>query len=338
MPALPIQAESDASKFKHGVRLKCPQCKNIFSSNLKLAFDDHVYREISPTAFTHPLDAAALAALRKVPGLDFVCSKMMKYGYEAQMRVNSMGNNVKVSPKTFGYIYDMVSQTAKCLDVGVPDAFIMQTPTVNAFTVGTEYPLIIIHSGLLGLLTDDEVYAVIAHEVGHIKCQHVLYRQVATFLATVGLGLGLIANAAVYPVLIALVAWVRQSELSADRAALLVTNNKRSMVNLFMKLAGGSVRLASLIDYEEFLSQGVQFEKLTEGLGFNKLVKVGLNLNQDHPFSVFRAAQIASWADSEDYAATRRGNYEQRSDVLRLEFRVYCMLCLARRARDVEFW
>ena len=46
---------------------------------------------------------------------------------------------------------------------------------VNAFTGGVEKPIIVLHSALVERLNDEETLAVIAHEVGHIHAEHVLY-------------------------------------------------------------------------------------------------------------------------------------------------------------------
>ena len=90
------------SKYKNNSQLKCPQadCKSKFIYKINCIFDSHQYSDISPDAFTHPLDQKAISALRKIPGLDFAIKKMSTYGYEKILRINAMADDVKVSPKT----------------------------------------------------------------------------------------------------------------------------------------------------------------------------------------------------------------------------------------------
>ena len=66
----------------------------------------------------------------------------------------------------------------------VPDLYIAPGH-INAFTAGTEKPLIVVHSGAIDSLTDDELLFVIAHELGHVKSGHVLYYQIAQFVLPV---------------------------------------------------------------------------------------------------------------------------------------------------------
>ena len=57
-----------------------------------------------------------------------------------------------------------------------------QNPVVNAFTGGVERPIIVLYSQLIERLNDEEVLAVVAHEVGHIHAEHVLYMTAARLL------------------------------------------------------------------------------------------------------------------------------------------------------------
>lgn len=54
------------------------------------------------------------------------------------------------------------------------DIYVRQNPTPNAYTMAMQgkKPFIVLHSSLLELLSPEEVQAVIAHELGHLKCEH----------------------------------------------------------------------------------------------------------------------------------------------------------------------
>jgi len=308
------------SKYKNNAKIKCPHsgCNTIFSHKINCVFDSHHYSDISPDAFTHSLDRKAISAVRKVPGVDYALKKMMEYGYEKILRVNSMADDVKVTPKTCSYIHDMVEQSSKCLGISQPDLFINQNPNPNAFTFGIEYPIISIQSGLIELLTEDELYAVVAHETTHIKCHHVLYHMLTDFLVDAANVLGVVGGFLI-PLKLTLLEWSRKAELSADRGALLVTNNKDASIKLLMKLAGGSAQLSELIDEADFLSQAEQFEKMTEGIGLNKVYRIASNITRTHPFPVVRAYEINKWADSEEYKSIYNGDYKKRSEAIASE-------------------
>ena len=57
----------------------------------------------------------------------------------------------------------------------------------------------------------------------------------------------------------ALLAWARRAELSCDRAALLVTQDRMLSARTMMKLCGGT--FASKVDYEQFLSRRATYRK-----------------------------------------------------------------------------
>ena len=66
----------------------------------------------------------------------------------------------------------------------------MLYPVSTAHTYGHTQPFIVLTSGLIDMLDDEECFFVIAHELGHIKADHALYtiiaRNISTIMALVG--------------------------------------------------------------------------------------------------------------------------------------------------------
>ena len=63
------------------------------------------------------------------------------------------------------------------------------SPYPDAYTIGEENVSICLTSGLLEIMDDEELHAVIAHECGHIACQHMLYHTLAQFMLFTGANL-----------------------------------------------------------------------------------------------------------------------------------------------------
>src|SRR5262245_53196117 len=214
---------------------------------------------IDPTAFQHPLDRQATDQVKKIKGFDTFMSKFIEYGFERMEYVLNIASSVRVGPKQLPKLHEMLNESCAVLDLSPPQLYVSQGD-VNAFTAGANNPYIVLQTGLLDLMDDDEVMAVIAHEVGHIKCRHVLYKSMARW---VGFASAVVAELSIpglgalllKPIEIGLLSWDRRSELSADRASLLVMQEARPCVNMLMKLAGGTTRLADQMDPEEFLTQ-----------------------------------------------------------------------------------
>ncbi len=67
--------------------------------------------------------------------------------------------------------YGMVSELAKRADLPMPKVYIIDSPHPNAFATGRdpEHAAVAATTGLLNMLTRDEVAGVMAHELGHVK-------------------------------------------------------------------------------------------------------------------------------------------------------------------------
>src|SRR4051794_10921200 len=155
----------------------CGRCK------LPLSNEPHKkFATLHKNEYIHDLDKKALAALRAIPGVDSALKKFLAWTGESAIRVSFMASAVKVTPKQCPDLYAKLEVACKTLDVEMPDMFVQQNPLVNAFTGGVEKPIIVLHSALVERLNDEETLAVIAHEVGHIHAEHVLYLTAARLI------------------------------------------------------------------------------------------------------------------------------------------------------------
>src|SRR5690625_1931201 len=139
--------------------------------------------EISPAAWEHPADRAALAALRRVPGFDEVLRKLFGLFGEKPIRWAFQANAVRVSEKQFPRVHRLYREVLETLDSPEEyELFVSQTPLVNAGAYGMDRPFIVLNSGTLALLDDDELTFLLGHELGHILSGHVLYRTMLVLL------------------------------------------------------------------------------------------------------------------------------------------------------------
>jgi len=270
---------------------------------------------IHPTVFRHPLDDKALKTLQGFKGLDFICKKVLEYGAERIMHIENVGNRVRVGPGQLPELYGMVHHACLTLDLPPVDLYVEMSPIPNAFTYGVTRPFVVITTGLMDLMTPEELVGVLGHELGHVLCRHVLYRIVArniseitSILGQATLGVGrLISQGLVY----ALREWYRKSEYSADRAGLLVCQDPKIMVSIMMKLAGGSNRYTKHMNPEAFLEQAREYDDLDDS-HLNRAYKFLQDIELTHPIPVLRAKEIDKWSRSRDYQSVLAGDYEKR--------------------------
>lgn len=267
------------------------------------------FPRITASAFVHPADAAALEAVKNIPVLDKVFRKFFELGLERILRIQLMGQAIHVTPKQCHKIYRLFKEAADILDMHEPDLFLASNPTVNAFTFGAERPFIVIHSSLVDLLDEEELLAVLAHELGHVKCGHALYRSIAYFLAQVaGKMMGLGGGLASMGLAAALFEWSRKSELTADRAELLVVQDVDVCLRLHMKLSGGSRSVFEQTDPREFLRQADSYEEFDYST-LNKFYKFLQEMWMSHPIPVYRAKEVLAWSESKQYKEILAGRY-----------------------------
>ncbi len=253
-------------------------------------------------AFMHPWDLKATATLKKVPGLDRFVSKVMEYSFERIYYLENVADNVRVTDKMFPKLHRYLSWGCKILDIDeLPELYVSLDPSYNAYTYGHTKPFVVITSALLDILDEREKMFVIAHELGHIKCEHVLYTLVAENLAvlieilgkmTLGIG-GLLGAGLALPLL----DWYRKAELSADRAALLAVQDPQVALRVFMKLAGGAQSLLAEMDPNEFLRQIRAYEDRDVST-LDRAYKLLLTIFRTHPFPIMRAKHLDAWVGS----------------------------------------
>ena len=262
------------------------------------------YPNLDAAAFMHPWDVKATAALKAVPGFDTLIAKVMEYSFERVYYLQNLADNVRVTPKMFPKLNRYLEWGCKILGVERPEFYVSLDPSYNAFTYGHTRPFIVITSALLDLLDEREKMFVICHELGHIKCEHVLYTLVAENLAVLieifgkmTLGLGSILGAGLA---LPLLDWYRKAELSADRAALLAVQDPQVATRTFMKLAGGDSSLLGDMDQSEFLDQIRAYED-TEMARLDRVYKVLITALRTHPFPIMRAKHLDLWVQDGGY-------------------------------------
>ncbi len=266
---------------------------------------------IAPRSWEHPADRVALAALRKLPVFDEILKKLFGFFGEKPVRLAFQANAVRVSERQFGDIHRIYQEVSRTLDV--PEdypLFVSQTPIVNAGAYGMDEPFIILNSGTVGLLTEEELAFVLGHEIGHILSGHVLYRTMMVLLiqlANIGFPIvGLAARA----VLLGLLEWSRKSELSSDRAGLLSIQDPELAMTAMMHMAGGGQPEDT--NLAEFIQQAEDYRE--SGDVADAVFKVLNLLGTTHPFYVLRVSEIRAWIEGGDYDRIIRGEYQNRDD------------------------
>jgi Zn-dependent protease with chaperone function len=261
--------------------------------------------EITPQDFQHPADEAALDTLKKARGIDWITKKVMELGFERIVRMQLIADSLKVSSQQCPSLFNMFHECCSILDISaIPEFFIECNPYPNAYTTGFTNPVVVVSSGLLEIVDDDELRFILGHELGHVKCGHVLYQSMAEYLriileqiGNVTLGIGRYIGKGLE---LSFLLWSRKAEFTADRSGLLTCQKDDVAVKGLMKIAAPIDKIWNEVSVESIMEQAETFEELSEDT-LSKVYKFFFGIQRTHPWLVLRTKEVKEWAASDEY-------------------------------------
>ncbi|CAN8067319.1 unnamed protein product [Agarophyton chilense] len=272
------------------------------------------FPSLRPDEFRHPVDVRATRALQSLFGLEWILRSVLKTA-EQMLFFENISTGVRVSERQYPSMHAMLLEACQVLDVPVPQLYVRQNPVPNAYTLAVQgnKPFIVVHSALIELVTPQELQAVLAHELGHLKSEHGVWVTMANLLlllssTTLGNTLGSI----VYEVLNRqLLAWQRAAELTCDRAMLLVMQDKNIAMSALMKLTGGVSKYSDEMDLDEFLAQADQFDEASK-TRLGSFLRQSMTVSSTHPLPILRARELKRWSESNHFRSLIRSGKPMR--------------------------
>lgn len=256
---------------------------------------------LQSTTYEHPFDKAALEALRKLPMMDKVTNFVLNWTTIKWNIVQLCGTNFHVTKKSCPELYKLVQHAADTINLDrLPEIYTQWTYGINAYTTGyKDDTILVLYTGAVDLMPDNELTYIIGHELGHVKSGHVLYHVMAGFMADIAANLPVV-RPFLGPIQLALGYWNRMSEFTSDRAGLLACQDLDAALSAIMKMAGLPKRYFNTADPHVFAEQANEF--LTKyGDTANTIIKNISILDDTHPWTVMRAAELIKWVESGAY-------------------------------------
>jgi Zn-dependent protease with chaperone function len=234
------------------------------------------------------------------------------------MHILFMSSGVRCDEAQFPELLALLDRARDQLDFRVrPALFLGESPFPNAMTTGVEKPLVVVHSALLDALDDEEIVAVLAHELGHLQANHQLYQAMAQILLLGGSLFFAALRVLTFPLQKALLKWARCAELTADRAGLLATRDLVTAIKVDMKLAGGSrpgMLLRTRMKLVPFIEQARELARMETDSWLDSLVAMLLVMDRQHPFAAWRVMHLIDWVEHGNYLDILAGNYTRRPE------------------------
>ena len=180
--------------------------------------------------------------------------------WNADKIVLRMHNAREVDARTAPEFHGIIARLTQRAGLPMPRVYIVESANPNAFATGRnpENAAVAATTGLLGMLSREEVAAVMAHELGHVRNRDTL---IMTMVATIAGAISMIANfgmffgghgenrpnplvaiaamlMAPFAAMIVQMAISRTREYSADRASAEISGDPRALASALAKIAG----------------------------------------------------------------------------------------------------
>jgi heat shock protein HtpX len=189
---------------------------------------------------------------------------LVQYFTSDKIALLSMGAH-EVSPQEAPRLHGAIERLCIQANLPKPRVGIVETPMPNAFAIGRspKKATVCATTGLLDLLNDTELDAVLGHELTHVQNRDVLVMTIASFFASIaafivqmgfwfggavddrdnngpGFIVVILVSAAVYVISwLLLQALSRYREFAADRGAAIITGRPSALISALLKIDGG---------------------------------------------------------------------------------------------------
>jgi len=195
-----------------------------------------------------------------------IAAAMNLFSYwNADKMVLRMHHAQEVDERSAPDLYRMVRQLAQNADLPMPKVYVINNPQPNAFATGRnpQNAAVAATTGLLDMLTPEEVAGVMAHELAHVKNHDTL---IMTITATIAGAISMLANFAFFfggnrnnplgivgmllmmivapmAAMVVQMAISRTREYAADRMGAQICGEPMWLASALAKIAGGVKRI-----------------------------------------------------------------------------------------------
>lgn len=253
------------------------------------------------SAYEHEFDRKALNKVQQFAFLNKATNFLLNWTSVKWTMTNYQGGCFRITKLSCPELYTLLEDVAKTLDLDyMPKVYTEWSYLINAFTTGyRDNTMIALNTGVIDLMSEEEVRFVVGHEMGHIKSGHVLYQQMLWYLSDIIEHIP-IADLANMPFKLALLYWSRMAEFTADRAGLLACQDIDAALSAITKMAGVPQKYFEKTDKQVLLQQAKAFENENQDFWNTTIQEIAI-LDDSHPWLVLRASELVKWYESGMY-------------------------------------
>jgi len=187
---------------------------------------------------------------------------LVQYFFSDKMVLWSTGARV-IAEDEYPDLHRTVEKLCREADLPMPRIAIMQSPVPNAFATGRspKHAVVAVTDSIMRILNKDELEAVLAHELSHVKNRDILTMTMASFIAMIA---SMIMQSFFFSAIfggrdregggwivvwiVSIIVWIvstllilalsRYREFAADRGSGYITRNPRALISALNKISG----------------------------------------------------------------------------------------------------
>ena len=186
----------------------------------------------------------------------------IQYFFSDKLVLWSTGSRI-IADDEYPELHRTVEKLCKEADLPIPKIAIMQSPVPNAFATGRspKHAVVACTDSIMRLLNNDELEAVLGHELSHVKNRDILTMTVASFIAMIASmimqsfffsamfgGRNRDGGGTIIVWVVSIIVWFiatllmlalsRYREFAADRGSALITRNPQALISALSKISG----------------------------------------------------------------------------------------------------
>lgn len=278
----------------NGFYLRCPEFDEVQQGSLVLLDNSIVC--VQKKNYAHPIDSKIINIL-DMPGIKTVFSSAVDMMTDLNYS-QIIASGIPVNANSFPEINDIVNHCVAVLGIRRPYVVVSSAISLNAFTVGSdEEPYIVLGNMLVRVMDSAKLTFIIGHECGHIAMGHVIYHTVVSTAGSFSNAIPIIGPIVYQASSLALTAWSRRSEITADRAGLLCCLNLEEAKKSLLQLQSGFID-ADQLDINNYVQNSKRYRRRSMLRRVNEFI-------QTHPPLSKRMEALNLFANSELYYAAQ---------------------------------
>jgi len=242
--------------------------------------------------FAHADDLAAIRAMKNVEPIDKFMSWVEDKSNQMYLRMNTLGNCIRITPNGCPELYETVANVCEILDYSMmPEIYTMRSYAMDVTPEGVNQPILIIPDFVANITDKGILYFIIGRAVTRLKSGYMKFYSAANLLINVSEILPAGAEAVKLP----LVSWMKKSELTADRGGLLACQNFSAASRYMLCKAGMPLHMTKDVSVSEYIN-ACRYSDKTATVG--KAVK---SLSEKDGFINDRIVQLFTWYNGSNY-------------------------------------